>query len=490
MAGYQVLCGDTNFLYLAGAGTNLNTVKKVDGSGDMGVSLTATLANGREIKGIIQYGNYIYVVCKKNSSGTVAPRIIKVDKATLAVETDLPLSVVDTFSANDVEGIYTDGTNIYVGGSVADGTKSWSTVWKISIASFEITVTQRYTSTNPRKLEDFKTFTEVDPGERIDIPAHNYFDFTSRNNETAYLYKDYGASHFGNFTQRFKMEWNSSAVNAKSYAYALTNDLDGIKELQVGSKTYIGICFYHAGTSDYRLVLEEGYGGSIYSDYYSCSAPTAVYYVKVIKSGTDLKAYIYSDEGYSDLLDTLTLTLQADHTLKYAFACSSYHDDNNVSIDMDIEDYDIGEAVDDNGPIKAIVPSNSDFYLFCEKGITLRVVKADLSYVSNSYVIPEGVGEPVSGLGYAHSVDDIYFASNGKYIFKIRLGTLERMLEITGETGMTTLQGTFGVGDNFFVGLVGLNKIKKIDVSIGIPSILSTLTLSSGILGINAIWGN
>ena len=69
MAGYLVICSDTDWVYLAGGGTNENIIKIVDGSGDMTLSYTHTLTNGRSIRGIVQNGDYIYVTCAKDGSG-------------------------------------------------------------------------------------------------------------------------------------------------------------------------------------------------------------------------------------------------------------------------------------------------------------------------------------------------------------------------------------------------------------------------------------
>lgn len=49
-------------------------------------------------------------------------------------------------------------------------------------------------------MEDFTTFTKVDPNSHIVVVSAAHIDFTNWDNESTYLYRDYGADFFSDFT--------------------------------------------------------------------------------------------------------------------------------------------------------------------------------------------------------------------------------------------------------------------------------------------------
>ena len=186
--------------------------------------------------------------------------------------------------------------------------------------------------------EDFTTFTEVDtPENRIQFTA-NHIDFNPGRADTCYLYKDYGAAHFGNFTHKIKARYISCAGYGLGIIWQLANDLGTWQGLYDNSRTHILLRIYNG-----YLSLEEGYNHNFYSDSFNPTASTW-YYIKIVKSGTSLNAYIYSDTGYSNLVDTLTITLHGNWTFKYLYGCDSYGSvGSGEQIVCDIENFDIGE---------------------------------------------------------------------------------------------------------------------------------------------------
>lgn len=190
--------------------------------------------------------------------------------------------------------------------------------------------------------EDFTTFTEVDIGaDRIQKTAR-HVDHLAYRNETTYLYKDYGAAYFGNFTHKIKVKAVNSSSNALSIPWVLANDLGDVKALADASKTYLGFYLYHDG--DLAIVLEEGYNGEAY---YDVNAGGFDYdewaYIKIVKNGASIDAYLYSDAEYTTLVDTLSLTLQANHTFRYLYAGNTYNSGDNLYLAQEIENFDIGE---------------------------------------------------------------------------------------------------------------------------------------------------
>lgn len=185
--------------------------------------------------------------------------------------------------------------------------------------------------------EDFTTFTEVDiPADRIQKTAQ-HIDHYAKDNETTYLYKDYGAAHFDDFTHYIKIK-KVSGDYASGIVWMLANDLGDVETLRGAAKTFIVLELTGAN----HLYLREIDDYSTYSDDYTITQGTWNY-VKIVKSGTSLNAYIYSDAGYSTLLDTLTLTLHGDWTFKYLYGCNTQNTGADNYVQTDIENFNLGE---------------------------------------------------------------------------------------------------------------------------------------------------
>lgn len=186
--------------------------------------------------------------------------------------------------------------------------------------------------------EDFTTFTEVDIGaDRIQKTA-NHIDHLAFRNETTYLYKDYGINHFGDFTHKIKVRGIAVDNSAEGVVWTLADALGDIVTLNAGSDNFIALSLYDNDT-DLKFWLYESHSGTLYSDTYAGANFNTWYYVKIVKSGTSLNAYIYSDSDYSVLVDTLSLTLHADHSFRYLYGCNTWNNGNAWSITNDIENF-------------------------------------------------------------------------------------------------------------------------------------------------------
>lgn len=191
--------------------------------------------------------------------------------------------------------------------------------------------------------EDFTTFTEVDiAADRIQKTA-NHVDHYSKRNETTYLYKDYGAAHFGNFTHKIKVKQiNNEAYNI-NVCWGLANALNHAHALETGGNTQIIIYLSEGSGSVLKVYLRESWSSSAYYDLNTGGfALGAWIYIKIVKSGTSINAYLYSDSSYSALVDTLTLTLHANHTLRYLYACNTWNTGATYYANTDIENFDLG----------------------------------------------------------------------------------------------------------------------------------------------------
>lgn len=193
--------------------------------------------------------------------------------------------------------------------------------------------------------EDFTTFTEVDvAADRIQKTA-NHVDHVAERDETTYLYKDYGASHFDDFIHKVKVKAASGDTSGFGAVWVLANDLDDLKALETGNKTCISLSFLKSAT-DLKTRLGKTYGGASTHDENSGGFSFGDWvYAKIVKSGTSLNAYLYSDSDYSVLVDTLTLTLDGDWSFRYLYGCNSYNDSTNVTLVTDIDNFDIGNRI-------------------------------------------------------------------------------------------------------------------------------------------------
>jgi len=203
--------------------------------------------------------------------------------------------------------------------------------------------------------ENFLDYTEVDvPADRIQRTGDPSYHIDHRpfRNEDTYVYKDFGAAYFGDFTHTFDIRSDYLDNGCWGAVYTLQNLVDEIYGNRgVGKPAQIYVTMFRSGASIYIILGEDVNNGS-YSDNFLGALANTWYYIKVVKSGTSLVCGIYSTallrdagDGTDGDVDNLALTLQADHTFRYAFACNTHNDGFNVSMNNDIDNLDLHEAV-------------------------------------------------------------------------------------------------------------------------------------------------
>lgn len=204
-------------------------------------------------------------------------------------------------------------------------------------------------------VEDFTTYTEVDPNNHISKTAY-HVDFQPYRNEDAYLYKDKGASYFMEFTHYLEITVVSGQNYFQGHPWALTNEVDDINGLKTAGKTFIDIQIYKSTESNQARIYIDKCDAGVYtsSSYYLLTYGTK-YYLKIVRTGTSLTLYIYSDFARSNLLSTLTLTTDIGWSFRYVFAANTWNSNNTYYGDIDIDNLDvtpvyiIGTARDANG---------------------------------------------------------------------------------------------------------------------------------------------
>ena len=197
--------------------------------------------------------------------------------------------------------------------------------------------------------EDFTTFTEVDTNNHLSKTAH-HVDHKGYRNEDCYLYKDYGANYFGDFTHLvdIKIVTQGDTNYGISAFWMLSVDtVDDYCGIKTANKTAIAVWAqgYRYGGGTYFLLC-EAYGGTNYAStalYIGTGNLGTQYYAKIVKSGTSLTFYLYTDSARTNLFGSISLTLHADHQCRYIFAGNTYNDgtDTEKWVDVDIDNLDL-----------------------------------------------------------------------------------------------------------------------------------------------------
>lgn len=189
--------------------------------------------------------------------------------------------------------------------------------------------------------EDFTSYTEVDPNNHI-TKTTNHIDFQAYRNEDAYLYADKGANHFGtSWEHKIDGKIVSSQNRAAGYIWMLTNDIDDWIGLSTAKAT-LALVLSRSSAGVYQIYLAETYlGSAYYSTLWTCSVNTP-YYFTLKREGTAFTCKIYSDSARTNLLTTLSITLQAGQpSHRYIFAANTYNDNETYNNDLDIDNLDL-----------------------------------------------------------------------------------------------------------------------------------------------------
>ena len=176
----------------------------------------------------------------------------------------------------------------------------------------------------PDPLEDYTTYTEVDPDNAITVAA-NQIDVTSATvlNHAYHVYKDKGVDFFnGNFTHLAKARTDRTQDAPAHYAFPaswmIANDVGAwYYSLTVGGKSFLFFSLaIRAGVTEADLY--ESDSGTLYYDYDTGYTLASWYWTKMVRDeavGTygTMYSYVYSDSTRTTLVSSQALTL---HTSK------------------------------------------------------------------------------------------------------------------------------------------------------------------------------
>ena len=182
--------------------------------------------------------------------------------------------------------------------------------------------------------EDLTGFTEVDAGGDITVTTARCTIDTMIRNVDSYVWKDYGVGHFDDFEHK------------------LTVVVSPFGAAAMGGFYYVGSTYGSVPTIDYL----EGFGVDIYGsgekfEFYNFAnmthddyvAGAGTYYLTIERSGTTATCKIYSDAARTNLLDTLTQTVDTD-AHRYLQCCFSRNSSGADEATLYMEDLDLQEG--------------------------------------------------------------------------------------------------------------------------------------------------
>jgi len=185
-------------------------------------------------------------------------------------------------------------------------------------------------------LEDFYTYTEVDPLGRITIvDANEVKTRCYRDDFGTYIYKKYDKSDFSsNFVHTLEIEQPTAGSNpfARGAWYGVSTSIG------VCRNWTNGICIY---TYDGKMYLKcfDPVSGNL-SDNCNFFIGTR-YYVTLTRNHASVTLQIYTDSSRTVLHDTLTSTCNAHDDFEYVYAGSAFPTNSAFNVYVETRDLDL-----------------------------------------------------------------------------------------------------------------------------------------------------
>jgi hypothetical protein len=164
-------------------------------------------------------------------------------------------------------------------------------------------------------VEDLLTYTEVDSDGDITVTSPSASFVTMRQDADSYVYKDFGASYFGDFDIEFEAEITFSEAQgappagvSQALLCSVSNTIGNFPDFDTANDG-IMIDTYNL-TGQFLIRLRDFSNDN--SDLYDMGGVFVwgKYYFKFERSGTTATCKIYSDSARTILVDTLSITCE------------------------------------------------------------------------------------------------------------------------------------------------------------------------------------
>jgi len=156
--------------------------------------------------------------------------------------------------------------------------------------------------------EDFTTFTEVDPNDRLTVEAHKVTATNLLRQDEAYLYKDYGADHFTNFEITLKVTITDAPDPHGHLKTLMLCNTPGCDVEDISDFIMIMFGVNYVGNREaavWKAVGGTATQGTTFT--YTVGTP---YYLRLKRDGGTVTFEIFSDEAMTNRLfvDTLDVS--------------------------------------------------------------------------------------------------------------------------------------------------------------------------------------
>jgi len=188
--------------------------------------------------------------------------------------------------------------------------------------------------TNTGVKEDFSTFAETDPNGRIVVdntPPDPHVHWSNYSNESAYLSKDYGAGAITDFDFTIGFMLDAGEPNLHMLCpMCISAYNEDIKTMDDANHHNVRIEIYRDSIEDAvwaKFTVRDSVGATQYTTAITGFAEDTIYYGRIVRSGTEIHFYIYSDEEMGTPIVSWDWTIYATETFRYRMAVVTHNDD-------------------------------------------------------------------------------------------------------------------------------------------------------------------
>jgi hypothetical protein len=155
--------------------------------------------------------------------------------------------------------------------------------------------------------EDLTTYTETDSDSDITITENKCDVSSMRRDADSYVYKDFGAAHFGDFTINFECLVSGTHLNGSAVMCMLSNTVGTIQDQIVAND---GIVFHASGGAGSLTFSLSDYNTDNTDSYVDGGTTSNLLYCTFTRVGTTATVKIYSNATRTTLIDTISITSQ------------------------------------------------------------------------------------------------------------------------------------------------------------------------------------
>ncbi len=177
-------------------------------------------------------------------------------------------------------------------------------------------------------LQTYTGYSKTDAASRLTVATNTLTITALDDDESMFLYYDFTASYFsGDFEHTLKVNVSTGTGSEICYVWAMSDSVASAIGQQITANTDLIAVSWENGT----LVITERNSTVSTTDTSSALSLSTDYFLRIVRDeavGTygTLYCYIYTDREYTNIVDTIQITLTEAKDWRYLFACSSKGD--------------------------------------------------------------------------------------------------------------------------------------------------------------------